>query len=260
MPPPNPDPSRMPGEPDTQLEGHPLPFENKGELPGLFRRITATVHLFWTDAALAGEGLGMSPSLRPAIYFYAMLGLPVVITAGFLQIFFPLQPWFMALLGGPKPMPQEGLALVGNIVGVLLAPLFLAVAFALTGVLNHVGLWMVGGTGANLGLPVTFRTLLYGAGALVVPISLAELALDRLPGSFGTFGQVVALGAQVGIFFYQGVIFARAHRTETWRGVLGMLMPILIIGLVCGGTMGLLWVAGGDAFREGLLKALQGGA
>jgi hypothetical protein len=189
-----------------------------------------------------------------------MLGLPVVITAGFLQLFFPVQPWFVSVLGGPKPTPQEGLALIGGIIGVLLAPLFLAIAFALTGMLNHAGLWLVGGTGANLGLPVTFRTLLYGAGALVVPVSLAELALIRLPGSFGTFGQVVALGAQVGIFFYQGVIFARAHRTETWRGVLGMLMPILIIGLVCGGALGLLWAAGGDAFRDGFQKALQGGA
>lgn len=255
-----PSPYLPPDTPHPVLEGRPLPFEDKDHHPGLMDRIIATIRVFWADAALAGEGLGLRSDIGPAAAFYAIVGLPVVITAGVLQIFFPIQPWFMSLIAAPKPPSPEGLAVIGSIVGVLLAPLFIAIAFAITGLLNHAGLWMVGGTAAKLGLPVTYRTLLYGAGALAVPISLAELALDRLPGTFGTYGQVITLGAQVGIFFYQGVIFARAHRTDTWRGVLGMLMPILVFGLLCGGVLGILLAVGGDAFREALQKALQGGA
>lgn len=246
--------------PHPVYEGRLLPFEDKANIPGLFARITATFRVFWTDTALAGEGLGLHPDIRPAMAFYALVGLPVAVAAGVAQTFFPIQPWFMSLMHIPRPVAPTGMAMIIALAGVLLAPLWIAIIFAIAGLLNHAGLWMVGGTQAKLGLPVTYRALLYGAATLVVPVSLAELVLNRLPGPFGTLGQVISLGAQLGIFFYQGVIFARAHRTDTWRGVLGLLMPLLVMGLLCGGCLGALWFAGGEQFREALQKALSGGS
>jgi len=237
-----------------------LPFEDKANIPGLVARIAATFRVFWSDTALAGEGLGLRQDILPGIVFYALVGLPVAVVAGVAQIFYPVQPWFMSLMQTPKPAVPSGMALIFTLVGVLLAPLWIAVAFAIAGLLNHAGLWMVGGTRAKLGLPVTYRALLYGAATLVVPVSLAELALNRLPGPFGTLGQVISLGAQLGIFFYQGVIFARAHRTDTWRGVMGLLMPLLVTVLICGGCLGALWFGGGEQFREAFQKALSGGS
>jgi hypothetical protein len=246
--------------PQPVYDGRLLPFEDKTNIPGLFFRIKATFRVFWTDTELAGEGLGLRPDVAPAIAFYALAGMPVAIAAGVAQIFFPIQPWFLSLMGAPRPVAPTGTALVFALIGVILAPLWLAIIFAIAGLLNHAGLWLVGGTQTRLGLPVTYRMLLYGAATLAVPVSLAELALARLPGSLGTLGQVVAFGAQLGIFFYQGVIFARAHRTDTWRGVLGLLMPPLLLGLLCGGCIGVLWVVGGEPFREALQKALSGGS
>lgn len=250
-----PEASLDPPQPD--YDGRLLPFEDKAAFPSLLGRIKATFRVFWTDTALAGEGLGLRPDVTPALVFYALLGLPVAIAAGLAQTFFPIQPWFMSWTHAPRPAVPSGMALTLALVGVLMAPLWIAIAFALAGLLNHAGLWMVGGTRARLGLPVTYRTLLYGAATLVVPVSLAEMVLNRLPGAFGTLGQVVSLGAQLGIFFYQGVIFARAHRTETWRGVMGLLMPLLVSGLLCGGCLAALWFGGGEQFREAFQKALN---
>lgn len=243
--------------PQPVYDGRLLPFEDKANIPSLLDRIVATFRVFWTDTARAGEGLGMRPDVTPAMSFYALVGLPVAIAAGVAQTFFPIQPWFMSLMHTPKPAVPAGMALTLALVGVLLAPLWIAIAFAIAGLFNHAGLWMVGGTRASLGLPVTYRALLYGAATLVVPVSLAELALARLPGPFGTLGQVISLGAQLGIFFYQGVIFARAHRTDTWRGVMGMLMPLLLTVLICGGCLGALWFGGGEEFREAMQKAMS---
>ena len=250
-------PEAPPDPPQPVNGGRFLPFEDKANIPSLFVRISGTFRVFWTDTALAGEGLGLRPDIAPAMAFYALVGLPVAVVAGVAQIFSPVHPWFMSLMHAPKPAVPSGMALIFTMMGVLLAPLWIAIAFAVAGLLNHAGLWMVGGTRAGLGLPVTYRTLLYGAATLVVPVSLAELALNRLPGPFGTLGQVISLGAQLGIFFYQGVIFARAHRTETWRGVMGLLMPLLATVLICGGCLGALWFGGGDQFREALQKALS---
>ncbi len=255
----NPNASReAPQDPPYSVHGgRLLPFEDKVNIPSLIVRISATFRVFWTDTALAGEGLGLRPDIAPAMAFYALVGLPVAVGAGVAQIFFPVQPWFMSLMHTPKPVVPSGMALIFTMVGVLLAPLWIAVAFAVAGLLNHAGLWLVGGTRARLGLPVTYRALLYGAATLVVPVSLAELVLNRLPGAFGALGQVISLGAQLGIFFYQGVIFARAHRTDTWRGVMGLLMPLLATVLICGGCLGALWFGGGEQFREALQKALS---
>lgn len=247
--------------PPPMAEGGLLPFEDKAKFPGFFHRVMSTIRLFWTDPAKAGEGLGHSSNLGPAIQFYAWVGLPVVVLAGVVNIFWPAQPWFLGALGMPKSAAAEGPAmLIGGIIGIVLAPLFIAVIFAITGLLNHGGLWLVGGAKAKLGLPVTFRTVLYSAAALAVPVGLADLVLSRLPGPFHLVGTLVTVGAQLGIFFYQGAIFARAHRTDTWRGVLGMLLPLFLLGLLCGGCFGALWVAGGEEFREAFQKGLRGGA
>ena len=141
--------------PQMDYEGRLLPFEDKLNIPGLIARITATFRVFWSDTALAGEGLGLRQDVRPGIAFYSLVGLPVAVAAGVAQVFFPVQPWFMSLLHTPKPAVPSGMALIFTLLGVLLAPLWIAIAFATAGLLNHAGLWMVGGTRAKLGLPVT---------------------------------------------------------------------------------------------------------
>ncbi len=182
-----------------------------------------------------------------------------MVLGGVVNILWPAQPWFLAALGLPKPAAPVGPGLIIAVFSILFVPVFLAMAFALTGLLYHGGLWVVGGAKAGLGLPVTFRFLLYSAAALGVPVGLADLVLSRFPGSLHILGALLTIGAQLGIFFYQGVIFARAHRTDTWRGVLGMLMPLLVIGLLCGGCLGALMLAGGEEFREAFTKGLKGG-
>ncbi len=254
-------PPESPLEPTpVTFRGHPLPFEDKANVPGFFDRIARTYRVFWADPAAAGEGLAAQSNAGPAAIFYAIVGLPVVILVGLAQVFFPVQLWFQSMLHTPKPAAQEGLALIGGVIGVLLLPIFIALSFLLIGVLNHAGLWMVGGSKEKLGLGVTFRTVIYAAATLSAPIALAEMFLQRLPGVLGTGSQILTIGAQLGIFFYQGVIFARAHRTDTWRGVVGMLIPVLLLVLFCGGCIGGLLLIGGDEIRDAFMKGLQGGA
>jgi len=138
-------------------------------------------------------------------------------------------------------------------------PLGLALTILVTGLLNHAGLWATGATRQALGLTATFRTLLYGSGAgALVTFPLALLA--TLPGFMGSLGQLLHTVSGLLLLTWYGLLYARAHRTETWRGILGVWLPTLLILFCCGACLGSLLYFGGDAFREGFTKALQGGA
>lgn len=246
--------------PEPGEAGPRMPWEDRAAYPALGARVMATLRWLLLRPAELGPALAAPADVVPPIGFFALLALPVTIAAALLGAFFPVQPFWQAWMGLPTPPQPEGLArTIALLIGTLGAPLGLALGVLIGGLLTHAGLWAAGATRQKLGLMVTFRTLLYGsaAGTLVAfPLTLAQF----LPGMTGQAAQVVhTLFTALVLTTWYGLLYARAHRTDTWRGVLGAWLPLLAFLLCCGACLGSLFAFGGEAFREALSKGLQGG-
>lgn len=246
--------------PEPGMSGPRMPWEDRAAFPALGGRVMATLRWLIQRPVELGPALAAPADLVPPIGFFALLALPLTLIAALLGAFFPVQPFWQAWMGLPTPPHPEGLArtlaLMAATVGV---PFALALGVLIMGLLTHAGLWTVGATRQKLGLLATFRTLLYGsaAGTLAAfPLALAQF----LPGVAGQIGQIAhTLFTLLVLTTWYGLLYARAHRTDTWRGVLGAWLPLLAFLLCCGACLGSLFAFGGEAFREGLAKGLRGG-
>lgn len=237
-----------------------MPWEDRAAHPALGDRVVATLRWLVRRPAELGPALATPADLASPIGFFALLALPLTIATALLGAFFPAQPFWQAWMGVPAPPQPEGFArTIALLIATFGAPFGLTLGILVGGLLTHAGLWAVGATRQRLGLTVTFRTLLYGsaAGALAsFPLALAQF----LPGLAGQVGQIAhTLLTLLVLTTWYGLLYARAHRTDTWRGVLGAWLPLLAFLLCCGACLGTLFAFGGEAFREGLARGLQGG-
>lgn len=246
--------------PEPGSSGPRMPWEDRAQHPTLGERLMATLRWLALRPAELGPALGAPADLASPIGFYALLALPPTMIAALLGAFFPAQPFWQAWMGLPAPPQPEGFArTIALLTATLGVPFGLALGALVMGLLTHTGLWAAGATRQKLGLAVTFRTLLYSsaAGTLAAfPLALSQF----LPGLAGQIGQVLyALFTTLALTTWYGLLYARAHRTDTWRGVLGAWLPLLAFLLCCGACLGSLFAFGGEAFREALSKGLQGG-
>lgn len=246
--------------PDAGGPGPRIPWEDRTAHPALGERLMATLRWLAQRPSGLGPALAAPSDLVAPIGFFALLALPLTVVTALLGAFFPVQPFWQAWMGLPAPPQPEGLArTIALLAATLGAPFGLALGVLIMGLLTHAGLWAVGATRQKLGLTATFRTLLYGsaAGTLAAfPLALAQF----LPGVAGQMGQIVhTLATTVGLTTWYGLLYARAHRTDTWRGVLGAWLPLVAFLLCCGACLGSLFAFGGEAFREALSKGLRGG-
>ena len=221
-----------------------LPWEDPANHPGFMERVFGTARLLLLDTRTAGEALGGSKRIGPAIAYYALVGLPIMwLVQILLAIFGPMgsQPAFFEMLGLPKPpeptAQQVALQRTFTLISTFLLPLFAAIGLALSGALNHVGLWMVQGLRSGRGMEVTYRATIYAHGLFAVVGWIGNLWM-LLPPYAGLALMGFAFLLWIAFWIWEGVLLARAHATETWRGVLGVFLPPLILACCCAGLVG----------------------
>ncbi|MBK8727521.1 MAG: hypothetical protein IPL96_16150 [Holophagaceae bacterium] len=217
-----------------------VPWEDPALYPGFPARVVETMKLVFRPAE-AGPSFGLHPKVGPAITYFACIGLPLVWV---MQILVALvgspdsSAPILDLFGLPHQTPPPEMAQFQKTIQVAVAlffPISMALGMAVIGFASHGGLWLVRGLGAGRGLAATFRTLLYAYGTynavlwifngwvLVPPV--AGLVLLGISGLLS-----------LAFFVHAGVLLARAHGTETWRGVLGMFLPWIVFACCCGGA------------------------
>jgi hypothetical protein len=242
--------------PPPAFDGRPLPWE---EVPTPEGALGATLRLFLQDTHAAGEGLGASEQLGRPLLWYLLLGFLPVLALAVLGMLHPIRPVWMAWMGLPVPQPATGaLLVIGLVSGLFFGAIGAAISLAVLGLLFHACLWMMGGTQAKKGLLVTFRVVIYVTGVVTL-IRLPFALLQYLPGLAGQVAQGLVLVVTIVTYSYHGLMLARAHRTEGWRGVAAAWIPALAVLLCCGGVFFALWHFGGQDFQDALRHGMRGG-
>lgn len=239
--------------------GELIPFEDRTTYPGMGSRIVETFRWIFKERERAGAAFRGTDAIGAPIGFICLVGYLPAVLPGLLAVFLPRTPFWMAWLHLPSAPPAQGFLLLFSALSVLVfTPVSLILAGFLGGLLNHVGLWLVRGTTHRHGLMSSIRSAFYTAAVIswvLFPLNLGK----SIPGLAGQAFEALALPL---VFLlpisYQGIMLARTHRVETWRGVLGACIPGLIF-LGCLGTcFGLAFWFAGDAVREALRQARPG--
>ncbi len=236
-----------------------IPFEDRNAHPDLGSRIRETFRWILSDRERAGEALRGADSLGWPLWFICLLGYLPAVIPGLLAVFIPRPPVWAGWLHLPAAAPPQGFVLVISVVSVLVfAPLGLVIGGLVGGLFNHLGLWMVRGNRNGYGLMVTFRSTLYTAGVftwILFPLNLGK----SLPGLAGQVFQILAGVLMLVVpATYQGLMLARTHRVETWRGVAAAWIPGLLLLLCLGTCLGLLFWFAGDAILQALRQGRPG--
>jgi hypothetical protein len=230
-----------PGQ-DEGPAGVPLvPWEDRARYPGFAARVLETMKLVFRPAA-AGPSLGLHPRLAPAITYFACVGLPLVWAMQFMVALVGPQDGNAALLefvGLPHQAPPPEMAQFQRTLQVGMAfffPLTMAIGMAVIGFVSHGGLWLVRALKPGRGLAATFRTLLYGYGTFNAILWIFNgWILVPMPAGLILLGLSGLLS--LAFFIQAGVLLARAHGTELWRGVTGLLLPWVVLVCCCGGSL-----------------------
>lgn len=215
-----------------------VPWEDKARIPGFLDRILATMRLMARPGE-AGPSLGLHRRIGPAVSYFAWVGLPMIWVMQILAALFgPTDPMAGILdrFGLPHQAPPPGMESFQRTLQVVVSlffPVSMAIGMAVIGFVSHAGLWLTKALRPGRGLEATFRTLLYGYGTFngVLWVFNGWVFLPPLLG-------VVMLGLSallsLAFFVQAGILLAKAHGTETWRGVLGMFLPWIIFACCCG--------------------------
>jgi len=221
--------------PPEVIEGPRVPWEDPETYPGLLDRITETLKLLFHPQK-AGEALGGNRNIWPAAKFMALVGLPLAwLSQGLVTVMSKggVENPLSKLMNLPTPEPNPAQRVVQMVVLVFF-PISLIVSFAILGLVIHGGLWLTRGLQKQRGIEVTFRTGLYFAAATYLVGWVFNLWLF-LPAVLGISLMALSLIFWLAAFVYQGVLLAKAHATETWRGVLGVFVPAIFLLCCCGG-------------------------
>lgn len=241
--------SGLPLDPGHPAEpAPPFPWEDSLAYPGFWDRVTATFRLAFTDPMDFFVRVPRGNELSKAWTFYLFCTIPSYLL---LLLMVVLVGFFFALFGlaelkaNLERQTPELIWIVPLAIGlaVLLMPLFQFVAMLVFGGLQHLFLWMFGGTREGLGANATIRATTY-AWALIG-------LLTFLPSLIPYLGVLIVLPMQIAGMVITGLGLARMHRTDPWRGLAAVFAP----GLLCCCCAMLLWF--GVIFGIALPSALK---
>ena len=218
-----------------------VPWEDRVAYPGFILRVMETMKLVFRPSA-AGPSLGLHPRIGPAVTYFACIGLPMVwVTQILVALLAPTDAnaAILELFGLPHQAPPPEMEQFQKTVQVAVAlffPISMAMGMAVIGFASHGGLWLVKGLKAGRGLAATFRTLLYAYGTFNGLLWVFNVWV-LLPPWFGL--GVLGLSAVLSLAFFvqAGLLLAKAHGTEAWRGVVGMFLPWVVFGCCCGAAI-----------------------
>lgn len=193
----------------------PLPFEDLEQFPSFWTRVGEMFKLVFTDPMSLFDRVPQGDGFGGPWRFTMLLSVPALALVGLIFAVFGLAAFAGALEKHNEAAPF--LAFIPLIFMVVLAliPLFMFVGMVVGGALNHLFLWMWGGTKAKVPLEHTIRATGYAN------------AFIQLGGWVPYLGILVQLAGLI----WLGMGLARMHRTDTWRGICAALTPIF---LLCG--------------------------
>ena len=181
----------------------PVPFEDEAAYPAFGSRLWATLKLGYTDPFGLADRVSATAPILPAWLFNLVFQFPFAIVG--LAVGVAIQGLMGRLTGTPTPsnaLIQVASVIIGPFVGIFVSS-----------VLLHPFLWLFGGTRQGLGLRQTIRLMGYGGGLL------APFAWVPVLGGLASLVWIVLFG----------IALARTHRTDTWRGVCAVLVPIAVL-------------------------------
>jgi len=206
------------------------PFEDREAYGGFFPALLQT----WVGACFRPteffESVGNSQDLTPALLFGVLVGwISVVIEAAWSLVFqAPLIPM----------MRQEEIAgaLMGGVAGLACVGLFgwlpVLLGILISGLIVHLFLMLFGG--ANQGLTMTLRVISYAYAPQI--FSVVPLVGWCVAGVWTLVLVVIGIAA--------------AHRTDTWRAALAVLVPVILCVCVVGVLYAAVFAAMFSAMRS----------
>ena len=212
-PPPVWTPPPMPAPGSSAPVLRPIPFEDLEALPGFWERVGAMFSLVFTHPFELFDRVPVTEGLGAPWRFLLLLSVPVFLILGL--IFGLIGMGAIAAALGEHGEGRAFAAAVPMIFGglLLLLPIFSFLGMIIGGALNHLFLWMWGGLRPGVGLGQTIRAYGYASAFL------------QIGGLIPYLGILVQLAGMVVI----GIGLARMHKTDTWRGVMAVLTPLLLV-------------------------------
>jgi len=231
--------------PPSPGEGPLMPWEDRITYPALGDRIVQTVQTLLKPSE-AGPVLAGNRQILPSLTFIAVVGLPMPwlfqLIIGLIGPINPMQG-ILKLFGMPAPPApdpsMQTMQRVMQIVGVVVFPLSMAMGLGIWGLLVHGGLWLTRALQPGRGLETTFRTLIYSS-ALMFMVSWIFNAWVFLPPIPALIVLSLSVLIWIGFAIYQGILMAKAHETQLWRGILGLFAPMILLVCCCGGFVALI--------------------
>lgn len=184
-----------------------IPFENRDQL-GFWKSLWATWKLACLNPSLFFPGVGDTNDTNSALIFFVVVATLGTFASYLISLPFRLAYFvhFMSVFQqGNSAFPQvtSTLLILGNVLGLLFAPVFLFIGFLFSALITHLFLLIV--RGAPRGLGTTLRAMAYAGGANLIP----------------GIGWIWA-----GFLMLIGL--AKAHHTEGWRPVLAMVIELFV--------------------------------
>lgn len=198
-------------EPEAWLNeaADPVPWEDKARLPGAWPRIKAMLVLFFTKPSELAERIPNTDGIGAPWAFYLLMSLPYIAFMGLIFAF--MGSLFFLMVPRDQTGPPRGFfaGMMGAefVLFVLVQLGFVFVAALIV----HFLLWLFRGLPAGRGLGQSMRATLYVWGIT----SLGAW----IPG----LNMFVILGGMVML----GIVLAKVHRTEVWRGLCAVFSPLL---------------------------------
>jgi hypothetical protein len=221
-------------------DGPLIPWEDHNNYPQLWDRIVQTLRILLRPSE-AGKALGGARKIMPSASFMALVGLPLPwLFQLFMLLRGPINPMqeILPLFGMPAPPPpdpsMQAVQRIMQLVQVILLPVFIAFGFGVWGLLVHGGLWLTRTLQPGRGIETTFRTLLYSSALMFLVSWIFNLWMFLPPIAALVVLSLSVLG-WIAFQVYQGVLLAKAHEAQLWRGILGIFAPWLILCCCCGG-------------------------
>jgi len=226
-------------------EGPLMPWEDRASYPLLWDRTLETVKVLLRPSE-AGARLGSTGSILPSLTFLALVGMPLAWISQFAVGLYgsarAMQDIFK-LFGIPAPAaPNPSMEPLQRLMQVLPAvffPITMVISLAIWGLLVHGGLWLTRALQPGRGMEATFRTMIYSSSLMLLGSCLFNVWVF-LPPLPGLIVLCVSTLLWVAFAFYQGILLAKAHETQVWRGILGLFAPWILFVCCCGGLVGVI--------------------
>lgn len=219
-------------EPPSSLgELRPVPWEDLEAQPGWWERLVEQMRLSFTNPMQMAERIPQTEGIWAPYRLLLITSVPGILLTVLGIAIFGSTAAFSRMPGSNPYAALGGMGLGMGIICVLvivLYPLMLLLGMLLGGAINHLFLWIFGGTSQGVGLEQTIRTTAYASA--VTQLVRIPAAIPFIGGCFG----LLLLPLVIIILVYQGMALAKVHRTDTWRGVCAV-FGILVLGCCCAG-------------------------